>query len=505
MNALVGIDLGTTNSALAMVDATGRPEIIANAEGEHVTPSVVFFEADGSGRTTVGQGAKDNLLVFPDRVCQEFKRSMATNKPVVIDGREITPIELSALVLKKLVKDAAGVRGNLTEAVITVPANFTNEARLATIKAGEMAGLRVSHIVNEPSAALFYYSYRHPITGTVVVYDFGGGTLDVSIARVAGRDVEIVTSKGDPRLGGIDFDRKLLEVIAQEFQAATGQRLDPAIHQIGKTAEEYKKQLTARSDCAVQVVGGSTGRKILTLTRERFEAAAATLMSKADLLVDSVLDEAGLKPADITNVYLVGGSTRMPMVVAHLERIFGKPPVCHVNPDEVVALGAALYAGFRADSGSLNPAQASVVQSMKLQEVANHYFGTLSLASGPTGRQRLHNSIIIEKNTPLPCSKTESYQTVSAGQTSVHATVTQSATRESDPDFVRKIWEGQLGPLPEGRPANMEIRVTFSYDVNQIMHCVFEDVASGLKREVQIGIQIDKAGGRDGVERFLVD
>lgn len=505
MQTLVGIDLGTTNSALAIVDATGRPEIVANAEGDHVTPSAVFFEPEGGDRTTVGRGAKDNAVVYPDRVFQEFKREMATNKPYTIDGREITPVELSSLVLRKLVQDAGSQRGAITSAVITVPANFTNEARLATIKAGELAGLKVSRIINEPSAALFYYSYRHEITGTVVVYDFGGGTLDVSIARVRGRDVEIVTSKGDPRLGGIDFDRKLLEIIANEFTAATGEPFDPAVHQLGKTPEEYKKQLTTRPDCAVQIVGGRTGRKIITLTRAKFESATATLMSKADLLVDSTLDEAGLKPAEITNVYLVGGSTRMPMVAAHLERIFGKAPVCHVNPDEVVALGAAQYALLNADAKMLTDAQGGARAGMKLREVANHFFGTISLAHGLAGRQRLENSIIIEKNSALPCSKTESYYTVKAGQTTVDISVTQSATRELDPDFVRMIWEGSLGPLPDGRPANMEIRVTYAYDVNQIMHCVFEDVASGLKREIDIGIHADQPAAADGVERFLVD
>jgi molecular chaperone DnaK len=505
MTALVGIDLGTTNSALAILDQTGRPEIVPNAEGDHVTPSVVFFELDGSA-TSVGQAAKDNAIVYPDRVFHEFKRSMATNAPITVDGRQVTPVELSSLVLRKLVEDTSERKGEIRGAVITVPANFTNEARVATIKAGELAGLRVTHIINEPTAALFYYSYHKPVSGTVVVYDFGGGTLDVSIARVSGKNVEIVTSKGDPRLGGIDFDRKLSEVIRRTFEASTGEKFDERTHQLGKTPEEYKKQLTTRNECAVQIVGGKTGRKILTITRQEFETATATLISKADLLVDSTLDEAGLRPADITHVFLVGGSTRMPMVATHLEKLFGKPPVCHVNPDEVVALGAALYAGFSAEEKDLNPAQKSVVSSMQLQEVANHFFGTICQTSDVTGRQRLRNSIIIEKNTPLPCSKTEPYYTVRPGQQAVDVSVTQSATREDDPDFVRTIWEGSLGPLPEGRPANMEIRVTYSYDTNQIMHCRFEDVASGLTKEIDIGVKSALTDtSLEGVDRILID
>lgn len=507
MSTLVGIDLGTTNSAIAILDRTGRPEIVPNREGDHVTPSAVFFEPGDSNRTVVGQSAKDNAPVYPERVFQAFKRNMAANPPMPLDGIHVTPIELSSLVLRKLVQDASRQTGAITGAVVTVPANFTNEARLATMKAGELAGLSVSNIVNEPTAALFYYSYHRDVGGTVVVYDFGGGTLDVTIARVNGRDVQIIASKGDPRLGGIDFDRKFEEVVHRTFQASTGEAFNPAIHQLGKTPEEYKKQLSSRAETSVQVVGGTVGRKILTITRQEFEAATSTLISKADLLVDSTLDEAGLRPSDISDVFLVGGSTRMPMVTAHLTRIFGRAPVCHVNPDEVVALGAALYAGLNADHSQLNAAQSSVVRSMKLQEVANHYFGTISLDVHPsTAEHRLRNSIIIEKNTKLPCAKTESYYTVSPGQTEVDCRVTQSATRETDPDFVRIIWDGALGPLPPGRPAQMEIRVTYSYDTNQIMHCLFEDVASGLRHEIDIGLKGDaEALDADGVEKFLVE
>ena len=507
MSKLVGIDLGTTNSAIAILDRSGRPEIVPNAEGDRITPSVVFFEPGSVNRTVVGQAAKDNVSVYPDRVFREFKRNMSTNAPSALEGMTLTPVQLSSLVLRKVVQDAVKLSGGIRGAVITVPANFTNEARLATMEAGRLAGLEVSHIVNEPTAALFYYSYHQAVSGTVLVYDLGGGTLDVTIARVNGRDVEIVASKGDPRLGGIDFDRKLEEIIARTFEASAGEPFDPAVHHLAKSVEEYKKQLSARPETSVQVVGGRTGRKILTITRQEFEAATSTLISKADLLVDSTLDETGMRPGDITNVFLVGGSTRMPMVTAHLERMFKKPPVCHINPDEVVALGAALYSGANAKKADLNPAQASVVNTMKLKEVANHFFGTLSLSNRSSGLgPALLNSIIIKKNTTLPCSTTESYYTVQPNQTSVRCRVTQSATAETDPDFVRVIWDGELGPLPEGRQANMEIRITYSYDVNQIMHCLFEDVASGTKQEATIGFkQTSSAQTKSGVEKFLVE
>ena len=431
----------------------------------------------------------------------------ASNAAENPQGLNITPVKLSSLVLKKLVKDVEPLIGKVTRAVITVPANFTNEARLSTIEAGRLAGLEVTDIVNEPTAALLYYSLQRPVSGTVVVYDFGGGTLDVTIARVKGNNIEIVTSRGDPRLGGIDFDSRLLGLITEKYSAQTGEAFDKNVHTLGKTPEEYKQQLSVRNETSVQVAGGASGRVILKIGREEFERAAATLISKADLLVDTALEDAKIRARDVTNIYLVGGTTRMPMVRQHLKTLFGKDPVCYVNPDEVVALGAALYAGLKASDSSLNPAQVSAVRGIQLQEVANHFFGTISLANDPaSGRKILRNSVILKKNQPLPCSTTESYYTVHEGQTSVNCRVTQSATLEVDPDFVRVIWDGELGPLPPGRPESMEIRVTYGYDANQVMHCVFEDVASGLKREVELGIKVASDDREDaGIERFLVD
>ena len=331
---------------------------------------------------------------------------MATNAAREIDGVEITPAQLSGLVLKKLVADAAPRIGAIPEAVITVPANFAEEARQATISAGELAGVQVAQIVNEPTAALFYYAFHRSVGGTVVVYDFGGGTLDVSLASVDGTEVEILCSKGDPRLGGVDFDDKLLQLVSEKLMSATGEMFDPGVHQLLKTPEEYKKQLTARSEASVQVMGGSSGRQILTVTRDEFEAATRTLIARADMLVESVFNESGLSPGDVRDVFLVGGSSRMPMVHEHLDQLFDRPPVSHVNPDEVVALGAALYRGVKAERRALNPAQASSVEAMRLQEVANHYYGTILLDTNHPSGPRLRVDHVIEKNTPIPCSVT---------------------------------------------------------------------------------------------------
>ncbi len=508
MSRIVGIDLGTTNSAIAILDDAGRPKMVENAEGANITPSAVFYEPNDDTNIIVGQTAKDNALIHPGRVYQGFKRAMDQTGPFVEGDQALavspTAIELSALVLKKLVQDASHRVGAIDTAVIAVPANFADESRRATIAAGEQAGLKVKHIVNEPTAALLYYSFDQAVGGTVVVYDFGGGTLDVSVANVDGRNVEIITSKGDPRLGGVDCDCRLKDVIAAKYKALSGEDLSyPAIHDLGKTVEEYKKQLSTRASTSIQVTGGAAGRQIFEITRAEFEAAIATLIGRADMLVEGALSDANVKPSDIQDVFLVGGSSRMPIVTAHLTSLFGKAPICHINPDEVVALGAALYAGVNADPTQLNAAQVSSVQSMKLREVANHHYGTISLDTTHAAGPRLRVAIVIEKNAPIPVSKTQSFYTVSHGQTAVECAVTQSATRESDPDFVRTIWTGELGPLPPDRPSEQQIDITFSYDTNQVMQCAFVDVATGIKQEVSLGLTGGETAGRD-LDKFTV-
>ncbi len=508
MSRIVGIDLGTTNSAIAILDDAGRPKIVENAEGSNITPSAVFYDPNDHSNVTVGQTAKDYDSIHPNFVFQAFKRGMDQAGPFKRDGRayglEATAVELSALVLKKLVRDAQNRVGHIDSAVITVPASFVDEARRATIAAGEQAGLTVKHIVNEPTAALFYYSFERSLGGTVVVYDFGGGTLDVSVANVSGKDVEIVTSKGDPSLGGLNFDDELLALIAAKYQAQTGTALDTEnTHALDRSVETYKKQLSTRETTSVQVTGGSGGRQIFDVSRAEFEAVTAVLIGRADMLVEGALADAGLKPTDIKDIFLVGGSTRMPMVSAHLQSLFKKAPICNINPDEVVALGAALYAGVNADPSQLNAAQASSVQSMKLREVANHHYGTVIFDTSHATESRLRVSVVIEKNTPIPAARTRSYYTVNKGQTTVDCVVTQSSTRESDPDFVRTIWSGELGPLPPNRPSHQQIDVHFSYDTNQVMQCSFVDVESGIKQEVALGMSESPSAGID-LDKFTV-
>jgi molecular chaperone DnaK len=452
---------------------------------------VVAF--DGTS-VLVGESAKEFLFLNPESPAfEKWKLQMQEDQPITKGGISKTPVELSALILKELVSAAEQKTGQKVEsAVITIPAKFEEEARRNTIAAGEAIGLKIKDIINEPTAALLYYSLSHKIVGKVIVFDFGGGTLDVTAAEVNGQDIRVICSNGD-NVGGQNFDDVMNSIVISAFESESKETFNKDTHTLGATPETYKKRLSAKPEVQAQVTGGKGGRTVVTSTRESFEKATGMLLAKAAMLLDNTLDEAGLTIKDVSDVYLVGGSTRMPMVVALLTEYFKKPPVALVNPDEAVALGAALYAGLKAAPALLNPAQRAAVQQVQLQEVANHYYGTLSIAELSGGQKTLRVSNVIAKNTPIPHTAEETYYTMSEGQKYVHARVTQSSTDEDDPDFVRIIWEGQLGPFPEGRPAEQPILVRYSYDANQVMHCTFTDVGTGISKEVDLSFADSKA------------
>jgi len=484
---IVGIDLGTTNSNIARLDDTGRPVMIENtnsSESPNITPSVVAFEGE---KTLVGESAKEAAHLNPNGpVFQKWKLSMQDPQPITRAGITKTPVELSSLVLQELVSAAQQKTGQTVDsAVITIPAKFEEEARRNTIAAGEAIGLTIKDIINEPTAALLYYSLSHQIVGKVIVFDFGGGTLDVTAAEVHGQDIRVICSNGD-NVGGQNFDEAIETLIVAAFEKESGETFNLATHSLGASPETYKKRLSAKSEVQAQVTGGAAGRTVVTITRPDFEKATAMLLARASMLLENTMDEAKLTASDVTDVYLVGGSTRMPMVVSLLTDFFKKAPVALVNPDEAVALGAALYAGLKAAPAHLNPAQRAAVKQVQLQEVANHYYGTISISELSGGIKALRVANVIPKNTPIPHTAEQTYFTAGDGQTAVHARVTQSATAEDDPDFVRIIWEGELGPLPEGRPAGQPILVRYSYDSNQVMHCTFTDVGTGISKEVDL-------------------
>ncbi len=472
MTAFIGIDLGTTFSAVATIDETGRPMIVANREGKNITPSCV---TESDGVVEVGEFARKTWGNAPERAAARFKRDMGSSNMHSIGGREYSPTELSTLVLKELVKDTQQAIGPVGEAVVTIPANFAHEAREATMAAARSAGLNTKYIINEPTAAALYYAFKtgQALSGIYAVYDLGGGTFDVSIIRVDGQDVEVLASNGVSKLGGDDFDEILRGMVAREYKRVTGDEIELDDFTTND-AEEEKISLSGRKRTTAKV-----GRELIDIRREEFEEAISSKVTQAEMVCESTIHEAGIEASDVRGVFLAGGSTRIPLVQESVRRVFKQEPISSVNVDEVVALGAALYAAYKGDKSILSAVQKNAISKIKVSETTNMCFGTISIGHD-TAREaeKLTNTILIRKGDKIPCSVTKSFYTVYEGQTGVNCRVTQSIPPETDPRFVKVIWEGEL-KLPPDREANQEIRVTFAYDENQIMMCSFVDVPTG--------------------------
>ncbi len=502
MATLVGIDLGTTYSAVARLDESGRPVIVHNSEGANITPSVVA--CTGPGETLVGEEARRGLDL-DGNTFGRFKREMGSDQVYESDWDKHTPTSLSALVLRKLKKESEASIGSILEAVVTIPANFANEAREATLAAARDAGLNVKFIINEPTAAALYFAHHSgtQLAGTYAVYDLGGGTFDVTLVRVKGKDIEVLGTEGVSRLGGDDFDQKLQDLVVRKYGDQTGGALDKRDY--GRNdAEEDKKSLSRRDKVVVRAAG-SAGRANIEITRAEFEEAISALIAQTEMLCETVLTEAGVSPADISDVILAGGSTRLPAVRDSVERVFGKAPVSFGNPDEVVALGAALYAAIKTDTANLNAIQRREAEKVAVQEITSKYFGTISVGFNQSRNEsELQNSVIIKKGEQIPCSVTEEFFTIGDGQTEVFCRVTEANSAETDPRFVKIIWEGNLN-LPPGRPAGQQIDVSFAYDDNQVMRCAFVDVATGKRSDVDLSMRKAGDDGDLDIDKFIVD
>ncbi len=496
MSKIAGIDLGTTFSALAVLNEIGKPEIVPNADGERLTPSAVYFDEENPDVIRVGIEALNCRAVNPERSVRWIKRHIGdANYTRVIDGRQWTAVELSSLILKKLKQDCSKEHGEIQEAVISVPAHFDEVRRKATMDAGTMAGLKVIGIVNEPVAAALYYATTRPVSGRVLVYDLGGGTFDVTILRVNEQQIDIICSQGDHALGGIDFDQKVLEILQQCYKQKFGQELIGCEEDRTKyedEAEDVKKTLSRRS-VARKMLYGAKGSIKVEVTREMFEEAISSLIARTDILLDVALEEAKLKPSEIDKVLLVGGSTRVPLVQKHLKEKFGFAPEATVNVDECVALGAALHAGLtmlREHPDKVPAGVASGLKDIRLTDVCNHSFGTICAPIDPeTGKHVVQNRIILKKNTPLPCESSQMFYTIAEGQEEVEVNITQG--EDTDVRYVNRIATHKF-KLPEGRKAKCPIKVTYRYDVNQRMHCRFEDIESG--RVLEVDFCLDQYG-----------
>ena len=506
MGKVVGIDLGTTYSAIAVISETGKPEIKPPLKGGvgNLTPSYVLAEEDGTLR--VGDVARKAAGIQHGAVAYRFKREMGTSMTYSLHGREFTPTELSAAVLKKIKQDFESQEGEISEAVISIPANFANGAREATLEAARSVGLDVRNIVNEPTAAALYYIWRlsqegkTPKPGKYAVYDLGGGTFDITIVEVNGQNVEVVATNGIHKLGGVDFDEALQGIVFEKFERETGEECDKDDYRL------YDAEGDKRSLSEIEKVEARVGSKPVELIRAAFEERISPLIVQTVMECENSLEEAGCGPEDIRDVFLVGGSTRLLAVQEAVRRVFGKEPKFTVNVDEAVVLGATLYAGMKSHSDSLSVTQKASLRKLVLQERTSRFFGLVArIRNETTGQRERQNSIIIRKGEQIPCSQTQYYQTAQDGQTGVSCKVTESKTEETDLKFVKVTAETTL-PLPPGRPAGQRIEVTYSYDENQVMHAAFKDVETGEERKLELRLEGDQSD-RQGIsiEEIVVE
>ena len=472
MAKTIGIDLGTTNSCVAVIEG-GEPVVIPNAEGARTTPSVVAFSK--TGERMVGQVAKRQAITNPERTVSSIKREMGTNYKVTIDGKSYTPQEISAMILQKLKADAEAYLGEpVTSAVITVPAYFTDAQRQATKDAGKIAGLDVKRIINEPTAAALSYGVDKDNDQKVMVYDLGGGTFDVSIIEMGDGVQEVLATAGNNRLGGDDFDQRIMDWILNSFKAEQGIDLSGdkmAMQRIKEAAEKAKIELSGVTSAAINlpfITADATGPKHLdmTLSRAKFNELTADLVEKTMGPVRQALSDSGLSIGEISKVLLVGGSSRIPAVQEAVKNFIGKEPFKGINPDECVAIGAAIQAGVLGGE----------VQGLLLLDVTPLSLGVETMGGVMTK--------IIDRNTTIPTKKSQIFSTAADGQTQVEVNVLQG-----EREFARD--NKQLGlfkldgiaPAPRGIP---QIEVTFDIDANGIVNVSAKDLGTGKEQHITI-------------------
>jgi molecular chaperone DnaK len=472
MGTFVGIDLGTTFSAVAFINKDGRPEVIVDEEGHRLTPSVVYV---GEGRPIVGFEAKEKQGSGATEIASFFKRHMGeSNFELEFGGRSFNPIQLSALVLMRLKAVAERHLGeSVTHAVITVPAYFNNIEREATIRAGNEAGLQVSSIVNEPTAAALAFGVR-PSTGaqTLLVYDLGGGTFDVSVVRITPDEQHVLGTEGDHSLGGKDWDDCILQYLAKGVADEFGKDLlEGDINELLVKAEAAKKALSSRQsvDITVQMAGH---RSSYRLTREQFESLTLDLMQRTGRLTEQLLEEIGIGWMDLTNVLLVGGSTRMPMVRIWVEKLLGKPPLTTINPDEAVAMGAAIQAAMDMEQAGTKP-MLSLAGRKKSVDAISHSLGMIAIHGDGS---RYVNSRIIPKNRPIPACFTRPYRLRVSRRGPGKADVYLTQGETDNPLDCAYLGKYVLSGIPAVSGDEAVLDVTYAYDRNGVVQ------VSGVER-----------------------
>lgn len=494
MSKVIGIDLGTTNSCVAVMEG-GEPVVITNAEGMRTTPSVVAFSKDGD--RLVGDVAKRQAATNVNRTISSIKREMGTNYRVKIDGKNYSPQEISAMILKKLKKDAENYLGeSVSEAVITVPAYFNDAQRQATKDAGRIAGLNVLRIINEPTSAALAYGLDHGQAQKIMVYDLGGGTFDVSLIEIGDNLIEVLATAGDNHLGGDDFDERITNYIVEEYKRTERINLSRdlvAMQRIREAAEEAKKALSAQTVTTINLpfvatVKGQPVHLEMELTRSKFDELTADLVSRTETPVRKVLTDAGVDVKELGMVLLVGGSTRMPAVQDKVRQLTGKEPSRNLNPDECVALGAAVQGGKL--GGEITTGNAAEIILMDVTP--------LSLSIETVGGVATK---IIDRNTTIPARVSQVFSTAANYQTSVEIKVLQGERQfAKDNTLLGNFRLNGIKRAPAGVP---QIEVTFDIDANGIVNVSAKDLGTGKQKQITITASSNLS--EDEIQRAIHD
>ena len=487
MSKVIGIDLGTTNSCVAVMEG-GEAVVIPNAEGNRTTPSVVAFSK--SGERMVGQTAKRQAITNPDRTIASIKREMGSDHRVNIDGKSYTPQEISAMILQKLKSDAEAYLGQpVTEAVITVPAYFTDAQRQATKDAGRIAGLDVKRIINEPTAAALAYGVDKEQTQKIMVYDLGGGTFDVSILEIDDGVIEVLATAGNNRLGGDDFDQCIMKYLVSEFKRTDGIDLSGdkvAMQRLKEAAEKAKIELSGVTSSNINlpyITADATGPKHLdvTLTRAKFNELTGHLVDATMGPVRQAMSDAGLKASDLSKVLMVGGSSRIPAVVEAVKKFTGSEPFKGINPDECVAMGAALQAGVLTGD----------VKGLLLLDVTPLSLGIETMGGVCTR--------LIERNTTIPVKKSQIFSTAADNQTSVEVNVLQGEREMAAAN--KSLGRFHLDGIAPARRGVPQIEVTFDIDANGIVNVSAKDLGTGNAQHITITSSSNMS--KDDIERAV--